>query len=289
MGLESHYARVPCWSICFRPRRFPPGAESNVRSVPTATRCRRPKACRKFPPGNRIMTLPIAVARITEQTSENSFHRNEFAETLSGLPCRRYSVSHKSVQRRGILQACLLVFKVSYLGATALQFSGRVLRKGLNQSISRRSYFVAWRATAGGPWPWLCKRPKCTRNPPRRKQTSRYAMANFALDLAEWSYFWLGVERAALAKGTFDRQANVCRVHGARRRSASLRDRDGAWRRRPGAGLDVHARRPSGLGRLFRSRKAIAFMSSIARVMGDLRFIPISTGPFRRARQPTKG
>ncbi len=68
------------------------------------------------------------------------------------------------------------------------------------------------------------------------------------LDLAEWSYFWVGVERARWLAARSRRQADVRRVLDPERRETSLPDRAGAWRRRPGHRLDGHSRRPSRLG-----------------------------------------
>jgi len=83
-----------------------------------------------------------------------------------------------------------------------------LVRKELDNSLTRRG-FVARSAAAGAVAAVL--RPSQARaqvraqvqNQAAAKATAGAQSANFPLDLAEWSYFWLGVERASLAKGTY--------------------------------------------------------------------------------------
>ena len=74
------------------------------------------------------------------------------------------------------------------------------LRKSGNKPISRRD-FVARTAVAS------CVASAVLRPGQARAQSTKVAESSatgsaFPLDLAEWSYFWLGVERASLAKRT---------------------------------------------------------------------------------------
>ena len=69
------------------------------------------------------------------------------------------------------------------------------------------------------------------------------------LDLAEWSYFFVGVERVELARAIVrERQADVRRVVHSRAGAAPVSDRARARRRRAGARLDGHAGRTPRLG-----------------------------------------
>ena len=65
--------------------------------------------------------------------------------------------------------------------------------------MTRRAFVASGSAVAGG----LAWRPLQVRaQSAQGASDSSAANSNFPLDLAEWSYFWLGVERASLAKGT---------------------------------------------------------------------------------------
>ncbi len=69
------------------------------------------------------------------------------------------------------------------------------------------------------------------------------------LDLAEWTYFFVGVERAGTGSGDVrQRQADVRRSVHAGTGSTSVSDGARTRRRRTGTRLDVHTRRTPGLG-----------------------------------------
>ena len=95
------------------------------------------------------------------------------------------------------------------------------------------------------------------------------------LDIAEWSYFWVGVERADLARGTVVSGKQMYVEYQILIRScwcmaAADKARIG-WALRTG----VEA------GRLFFSKKATKFMSSTVPATAARLFIPICTARFR--------
>jgi len=113
---------------------------------------------------------------------------------------------------------------------------------------------------------------------------------NAPLDLAEWSYFWVGIERAELARGTVvKRQADVRRIPDPARDQAPLSYRPGSRRR--GAREQTGWARPmaAGAGRQCWSNRAIRSTLWIVPATENRPFIPIFTEPSRpRTSRSTK-
>ena len=79
-------------------------------------------------------------------------------------------------------------------------------------------------------------------------QTSTSPAPGAVLDIADWSYYWYGVERVKLARGTLINGTQMYVEHWIRRWFVTVCDRARSRRIRSGIRLDQHARRPAGMG-----------------------------------------